>query len=66
MRESCYGPLHRKQLVKDLAKHYNHVTDLDNMLNQVDIDSIKNPEFAQSSKLTAHIRKTLLSDHSPK
>jgi len=65
LQESCYGPLHRERLVKDLLKHYQHVADLDNMLNQVDIDDIKNPEFARSSKLTAHIRKTLLSSHPP-
>lgn len=65
LQESCFGPLHRDILLKDLNKHYHHVAELDQMIDQVDIATIKNPEMAKPTEHTAKIRKTILSNNTP-
>jgi len=66
LQESCLGPLHRDILLKDLNEHYHHVAELDQMIDQVDIATIKNPEMAKPTELTSQMRKTFLSKFVPK
>jgi tetratricopeptide (TPR) repeat protein len=65
LQESCFGPLHRGILLKDLNEHYHHVAELDEVIDQVDIATIKNPELAKPTELTSQIRKTFLSSNAP-
>ena len=65
LQESCFGPLHRDILLKNLNEHYHHVAELDELIDQVDIATIKNPELAKPTGLTSQIRKTFLSNYAP-
>jgi tetratricopeptide (TPR) repeat protein len=65
LQESCFGPLHRDILLKDLNEHYHHVAELDEVIDQVDIATIKNPELAKPTEHTSQIRKTILSSNAP-
>lgn len=65
LQESCFGPLHRDILLNDLKEHYDHVAELDEWIDQVKISTLKNPELAKTTELTAHIRKKILSDNAP-
>ncbi|NWK57325.1 hypothetical protein HW115_17020 [Verrucomicrobiaceae bacterium N1E253] len=65
LQESCFGPLHRELLAKDLQEHYHHVAELDKMLDQVEIAKIANQELASSTTTTDQIRKIVLSTIAP-
>lgn len=65
LQESCFGPLHRDAVLKALGEHHAHVDDLDELLDQVPLDSIKEPELSQPSRAVSHLRKLLLEQHTP-
>lgn len=65
LQESCFGPLHRELIIKDLQEHYHHVAELDQMLDQVGVDQISNQELAAITATTDQIRKLILSSAQP-
>ena len=65
LQESCLDTHQQELLMKAAKKHAQHLAELDQMLDQVDINSIKDPEFAKASEFTTQIRKIVIKTIAP-